>query len=119
MKTKLLILFIILCAATALLLRKEVRREEKPEQKVYHDHNKATAYTVGFQRGYLAFLKQFGDEFEKEKFAADLDLFVKVEKYTVDSKMSEEESEEESQGYVDGYHRACDIAAQTMSCTRP
>jgi hypothetical protein len=78
----------------------------------YHDHSQAVAYRSGYQRGYLSFVKQFQDEFDMSKFMADIDSFdSKVWAYTSNSP---KDLEEESKGYVDGYHTAADRAASML-----
>jgi hypothetical protein len=62
-------------------------------------------YEFGFQRGYIALLRQMGENVSSPKIAA----------YT--SMGTHEETEEESKGYVDGYHKACD-SLESFSCTR-
>jgi hypothetical protein len=116
---------IIICASIALLCTLlNFQKQEKivNQKQEWHDHEKTVSYTVGFQRGYLAFVKQFGSQFDENTFLADLESFKidsKIEKYT--SLLEEDsESSEEANGYTDGYHFAADRAMKSNCprCTR-
>jgi hypothetical protein len=65
------------------------------------------SYDEGYQRGYSAFVHQFGltDRFP-----------VRSAKYTDDG--HSEDKEEITRGYVDGYHRAADEASFYLHCPR-
>lgn len=115
MKIKVLFAVSLAILVSAFLMSKPKRadkNETEPPRHEWHDHGKAVAYQAEFQRGYLAFVKQFSGEFDEEVFAADLNSFPQiVERYT------SEDFQEESDGYADGYHRAGERAMQ-YRCTR-
>lgn len=76
--------------------------EVRPEAVVVVESPSVTPYRAGYERGYASFLRQMGE---------DVPLPAAV-KYT--SLDGHDSSEEESRGYVDGYHRAADL----MYCPR-
>jgi len=105
----LILILVAVIAATAFVISQKTPEKQKAnsvalstEKNIVEAEETPTSYTIGYDKGYKAFLEQNGR----------VDLSPN-KKYTVYVEQ-ELEKDEVDRGYVDGYHRA----SETIYCPR-
>lgn len=111
-------LFACLCCFRAEEEPAAVQAEEKPTPTAVaspseSDAPRVTDYERGYMSGFLAFQKQFGVYVPAEQ------NIPKGHFYSYTSHKDDEDSDEETKGYVDGYHRASAMIHCPASASGP